>query len=258
MSVWAVSVVRDEADIIASTVTRILAQVDGVIVADNGSRDGTRDLLADLEDTHRHLHVHDDEEPGHYQSRKMSWLAALAAEQGAEWVVPFDADEVWYSRWGTVGDTLRALPANEGIAPAVLYDHVTTGHDDPTIIDPTERITWRRRDPLPLHKVAVRPVARVVIEDGNHGAHYVERCPNPVLEVRHFPYRSGAQMMRKALNGADALAATDLPATTGQHWRDYAALIRARGEDAFVRDVYLGHFHAADPAAAGLVHDPCP
>src|ERR671915_471580 len=46
VTVWAVAVVRDEADIIEATVTRMLRQVDHVLVADNQSVDGTDEVWA--------------------------------------------------------------------------------------------------------------------------------------------------------------------------------------------------------------------
>lgn len=255
MSVWAVAMVKDEADVIEATVGRMLLQVDRVLVADNMSSDGTADLLAGMAAREKRLTVIHDDVVGYYQSEKMSGLAAMAADEGAEWVVPFDADEVWRAQWGTVAEVLRALPAIEGIAPAVLFDHVTTD-GDPAIKDPTRRIQWRRPVQLPLHKVAVRPVARVVIEQGNHGAHYFVACPNPVLEVRHFPYRSGDQFVRKVRNGAAAYAATDLPEHAGAHWRQYGAILDASGPQVLVDEVYRRWFHEADPAAAGLILDP--
>ena len=44
----AVTMVRDEADIIETTVRHMLTQVDVVIVADNRSVDGTREILDSL------------------------------------------------------------------------------------------------------------------------------------------------------------------------------------------------------------------
>ena len=45
-SVWAVTMVRNEADIIGTTVRHLLAQdVDGILVADNGCTDDTRAIL---------------------------------------------------------------------------------------------------------------------------------------------------------------------------------------------------------------------
>src|SRR5262245_51477569 len=108
--------VKDEADIIGFTVARMFGQVDEIIIADNGSTDGTRELLEQLP-----VQLVDDPDPAYYQSRKMTDLAARAAAAGAEWVIPFDADEVWYSPFGRISDVLHGQPTS-AIATADLYD----------------------------------------------------------------------------------------------------------------------------------------
>lgn len=252
LMVCGISVVRDEADIIKETLTNMVAQVDALIVADNGSVDGTRDILSQFEGPN--FTVLDDTDPAHYQSRKMSALAAQAAERGATWVVPFDADEIWRSKEGRVGDVLAKC---QGIhAPAALFNHVATAEDPDT--SPVARMGWRTQEPLGLPKIACRPVLPVTIHEGNHGASYPDGVDRDLLEVRHFPYRSAEQFLRKVRNGAAALAATTLPADVGTHWRQYGELLENAGPEA-VEDWFREHFFTNDPAQAGdLVFDPCP
>lgn len=249
MTVVGVSMVKDEVDIIRSTVEHMLTQVDRVIVADNGSTDGTRDILAGLD-----VDVLDDPEVGYFQSRKMTALAQRAREEGADWVVPFDADEWWYSPFGRIGDVLEAIPDEWLVASAALYDHVATALD-PAEADPVRRIQYRRPYPADLPKVAARTASDLVIEQGNHGAHYTARPAALAgqLVVRHFSYRSAEQFVSKARNGAAAYAATDLPDDSGAHWRGYGRILAEQGEEA-CGDVFRRWFW--QPDARGLVHDP--
>lgn len=249
---YGIARVKDEADIITFTVRRMLEQTDRVMVVDNASTDGTRDLLADLQRQHPdELIVHDDPEVGYWQSRKMTALAAAAGQHGAAWVVPFDADEAWYSPFGRIGDVLAEHP-EAAIVEAALYDHVATG-EDPDGPDPTSRIGWRRAAPGALPKIACRPYPRVEIHQGNHGCDYGQRLAG-LLVVRHFPYRTVEQMIGKARNGAAAYAATDLPEHVGKHWRDYGRLT-----DEQIGDVFRRYFWAADPRKdRGLIFDPAP
>lgn len=260
MTTIAISMVKDEVDIVGHTIRRMLAQVDHVIVADNLSSDGTSQMLDQMQSDAR-LTVLEDRDPAYYQSRKMTALAHHAREMGATWVVPFDADEVWLARDGRVADLLAAQPDDVLVAQAALYDHRATAldHDEQ---DPTARIGWRRREPAPLPKVACRALPRLTIEQGNHGAAY-EHTDHPLtlvnaLHVRHFPYRSPEQFVSKVRNGSAAYAASDLPDHTGAHWRQYGQILESSGEDA-VKDIFREWFWSAHPTSdPELIFDPCP
>ena len=86
-----------------------------------------------------------------------------------------------------------------------------------------------------------------MIEQGNHGARYDAHAPRTSgLVVRHFPYRSPEQFARKAVNGAEAYAAADLPDDVGRHWREYGRILADGGEDA-LSEHYRRWFHVTDP-----------
>lgn len=255
MKTFAVSMVRDEADVIAGTLRHMADEVDELIVADNGSVDGTREILAELA-TVLPLTVLDDLDPAYYQSRKMTALAQRAAERGATWIVPFDADELWYGRM-RIADLLAGAETCN-VATAALYNHLATGLDEPGV-DPFRSMVWRQREPGPLPKVAFRWQTGAVIHQGNHGV----TLPNgaiekPLLEIRHFPARSAEQFTRKGLNGAQAYAGTDLPEHEGAHWRGYGRLVDATGGPDVLGEVFRQHWWYLSPVDAGLVRDPAP
>lgn len=255
MATFGVSMVRDEADIIGGTLRHMADEVDHLIVADNQSTDGTRDILADLVGK-LPLTVLDDPEPAYYQASKMSHLAARAASEGATWIVPFDADELWFARSGRLREVLPALPP-ANVALAQLTNHFSTAID-PDDIDPFRRIVWRQADPAPLAKVAFRWEPGAVIHQGNHGV--TLPCGQEelwALEIRHFPYRSAEQFVRKAKNGAAAYRATNLPESEGAHWRAYGDILDRLGEGALA-DVYRTHFWFLSPTDSDLIHDPAP
>src|SRR5688572_466349 len=115
--------VRDEADIIEWTVLHMLGQCDQVIVTDNGSTVGTREILDALVYL-GNLTIIEDPEPAYYQAHKMTGLAHRAREMGATWVVPFDADELWLSRDGrALCCVLNDLPESVLVCEADLWDH---------------------------------------------------------------------------------------------------------------------------------------
>lgn len=245
MTVAGIAMVRDEADVIGPIVAHMLDQVDFVIVADNGSTDDTRAILEQLAGD---LTIVDDPDPAYRQSAKMTALAALAHERGADRIVPFDADEWWYSPFGRIADALGELAPQWLVTPAAVYDHVATGRD-PESTNPIERMGWRRRDPLALPKVACQWRDDLVIGQGNHRADYAggATTTDALLVVRHFPYRSVEQLVRKVRNGAAAYRAmADLPVDMGTHWRQWGDLLDSAGPDA-LGDLFRKWYWRHDP-----------
>jgi hypothetical protein len=253
--ITAIGMCKDEIDVIEGSVRHMADEVDAIILADNGSTDGTRDVLADLIGQ-LPLTVLDDPDPAYTQSAKMSALAQRAAHSGATWVVPWDMDELWVSWAGRIREVLPALPP-ANVALAQITNHYSTAID-PDETDPFRRMKWRYHEPLSLPKVAFRWEPDAVIHQGNHGVTLPSgRSDIDALEIRHFPYRSAEQFVRKAVNGAAAYKATDLPVTEGAHWRAYGEIFDRFGEQG-LGDVYRRHFWYLSPTDSDLVLDPAP
>lgn len=256
MSVAGVSMVKDEADVIEGCLRHMAGEVDWLLVADNGSTDGTREILDKLS-RELQLVVVDDPDPAYYQSAKMTALADKAYAEGARWIVPFDADEVWTAPT-RLADYLTSLEPWQTVCSAILHNHLRTAVDPPDP-DPFRSMVWRGGG-SPLPKVAVRWEPGCVIEQGNHGAQHPRGANDylPTLTVCHFPARSAEQFTRKSLNGAAAYAATDgLPEDMGAHWRSYGQLVDTHGPEV-LGDVFREHWWYLSPTDAGLVHDPAP
>lgn len=256
MTVVGVAMVRDEADVIEGTLRHMADEVDWLLVADNNSVDGTGEILQQLR---RELPLQwvDDPEPAYYQSAKMTALAEKAAADGATWIVPFDADELWYAPH-RLADVLAGQV--EPIAYARLFNHLATGLDG-NDRDPFRSMVYRQPEPAPLVKVAFRWEPGAVIAQGNHDVQLPSgHLGVPSLEIRHFPARSSAQWTRKGLNGSAAYrAAVDLPETDGAHWRAYGQLVDEFGPEVLATIFKEHWWYAADRiAAAGLVRDPAP
>ncbi len=93
--------VRDEEDIIADNIRFHMTQgVETFIVTDNGSVDGTREILESLRGE---IDIEIIDEASHTidQDLWMTRMACRLREQGrADWVILGDADEFWVSRSG--------------------------------------------------------------------------------------------------------------------------------------------------------------
>lgn len=201
--VWGVSVVRDEADVLESVVRHMFAQgVDHLLIADNRSQDGTTALLQRLSCEQPNLHVARDREPAYHQSEKMTWLAHQAWRAGADWIVPFDADEFWFARNASLAEHLRGQSV--GIVHAAFH-HMVPTKPAPEPLEEAEFIL----DATPSWpgKVALRshPLAEII--PGNHGA---SRVGGEIqgLFIAHAQYRSPLQVARKVRQGAAAARLT--------------------------------------------------
>jgi glycosyltransferase involved in cell wall biosynthesis len=269
VSVAAVMLVKDEADIVEATVRHLLWHVDFVSVADNLSTDGTYELLHALqaEFGHDRLEVGLDEEIAYYQARKTSELAARMLDLGHGWVIPCDADEIWHANdLRPLRDYLAGIAPDVAQIEAPIYHHLPTSLDPGAgegyaatagpPIPPPARIGWRQRSHGQLPKVACRLRPGLEIHQGNHSAYAPGGgLKGSGLSIRHFPWRSEDQFVRKIRNGAAAYAATNLPADTGAHWRAFGS----PPDEARIRDWYRTWAHQPDPARDDtLLYDPAP
>jgi glycosyltransferase involved in cell wall biosynthesis len=232
--------VRDEADIVGAMIDHHLAQgVDTLIVTDNGSVDGTAELLEGYAADGR-IVLHHDPEHRKQQAVTVTRMAREAAtEHGADWVINADADEFWLP--SAEGLTLK--DAFSGIPKAVQAFDVPV-HDmiGPAALAGTglQRLVYRDlRSTEALHRVGLKAHAThdavhigdpdVEVVQGNHFVSLENRGPVPAgseVEVLHFPWRSWEQYSRKVRNAGSAYENSDLTPSPNHHgMRDYRRLL---------------------------------
>lgn len=171
----AISCVRNEEDIIETNVRHLLAEgVDLMLVLDH-SEDRTSAILHQIEKETGKVEVlidHNDEAE-YRQDVWMNELAAIAHDKGADWILPFDADEFWFAPGHTLKYTLENAPAPK--LYATLWHHIDWDHK----VVPAER----------LPKVAYRYSPDAVLTLGAHDVS-IAASESGLLEVRHLQYRS--------------------------------------------------------------------
>ena len=116
--------VRDEIDVVAATIEHFLDQEAAhLVVTDNGSVDGTREVLAEYVATGR-VSVIDEPDHTFRQSHWVTRMARVAAtEHGADWVINADADEFWVPQdRTTLAGSLAAVGPEHGLVQARRTD----------------------------------------------------------------------------------------------------------------------------------------
>ena len=222
--VWGVTMVRNEQDIVVPCLKHLLAQgVDHLLVADNLSDDDTPALLEQLAASDRRIHLARDIEPAYFQAEKMTHLARSAQRAGADWIIPFDADEFWFAEEGSLREFFvraTADPSTPKTIRALLHDTIPT---ETTAVPPTQATYVMDSTWTPPGKVAYRAHRLALLTMGNHGVKRVGGLGSG-LRIAHLLYRSPEQIARKARKGAEAVARANGPDYVGAHWRALDAL----------------------------------
>jgi hypothetical protein len=238
-----VCMVRDEVDIIGLSVAHHLGECDAVLVIDNGSRDGTSEVLEKLGSIR--LVCIRDETPAFDEMGMQDRLQELAAVTfGADWVVPFDADEFWHARSGR---PLREVLPELGVdgCTAVVYEHVAREGNAAAILD------WRYACAWPWPKSCLRRGHRLSLSVGHHELQGPGKVDREALMVRHLPWRSLTQMRARVHRNSTqerAGAHAEMFRSVDSGYRDLDAL-----PDDALEAVWLSMC-----APEGLVHDPVP
>ncbi|RZS44213.1 glycosyltransferase involved in cell wall biosynthesis [Herbihabitans rhizosphaerae] len=246
--------VRDEIDVLAACVEHhIAAGVDLIIATDNGSVDGTAELLAEYADAGV-VELHHEPAQDYEQGRWVTRMARRAAEaHGADWVINGDADEFHWPP--SLKDALSTVDSEYGTVELrrdnlVADPAVTGGWPHRLVLRDTESLSTRGTRIGP--KSAHRGDQNVVVAQGNHGVSgplIGPAAPRSPMEILHVPDRSYEQFSRKITNGGAAYAAnTRLPTEVGWHWRDDYALLL----DGELPTVYAARQRDADAVAKGL------
>lgn len=229
--------VRSEEHIVATCIGHLLntVRVDRVYVMDNGSTDGTPDLLRRI--ARRTDRVIIDTDPGAFRHGEIiTALAHRAMADGFTWLLPTDADEFL---WLRPGRSLAALCCRDDIGgyrldlcnflqarfirrdwPGALgfmaVAAIPTGSmptDEAQVTAgkvPFVRITYPT-------KILVRAAPALAITFGNHDATGTAGplVPLPDAEILHAPMRSFDRLHRRAEAGRRSHVTTPEP---GQNW----------------------------------------
>jgi len=243
--------VKDEADIIEANIkTHASLGVDGFVVMDNNSTDGTRDILVRLQKEFEIVIV--DEKGEYNQAKWMRELAYIAKKKlGADWVINNDADEFWLPTnelnlkenlafKGSVltVDRYNMLLCKEGDFFDSLY-YVRN-----PIFYSKERQQNSDKLSIILTKIGpktiINPHGLIYLRGGNHKALHIANMRDYLksgydkikrfkdIEVFHYPIRSFAQF-EKNIKNRKKLLESSKKVSMGPHYRRWVEIYN-RGE----------------------------
>lgn len=216
--IWAVTMVRNESVTLPVIVKHFRQQgISRVLVVNHLSTDDTLESLAPFGDF---VQVAQYDHAAYEQRAVMTLASRFANECGASWIIPFDADEIW---WPTRGRTLAELleSSTTDKIPAPHYDFLPPSN--PLENFSPENFRLRRFKPNPMPKTAFRAHPKAIVSMGNH---WVQRpgSSGDGLVIAHYPYRSREQLRKKVKEGASAINVLGNTKGLGTHWQQWNAM----------------------------------
>lgn len=263
--------IKNEADIIADNIHFHASQgVDCFVVMDNGSTDGTREIVESLKSSYDML-VIDRPELDYQQS---NWKTEMAVKSrkilGADWSIANDADEFWIAssgslknkltRWGSILQCKRVnmLPDER------FFDKDASWVDFPyrvksPILNKGQDIISDDRFSVSLSningKVIVNNRGLIRVKGGNHRAWHTWGFLNQKqaadITVYHYPIRSRENFTSHIKNRAALLKAG--VTKMGYHYRRWVRLYNEGKLDEELERLALSEKDAATLLNFGVI-----
>ena len=209
MRLVAVSIVKNEADIIEAFVRHTQAWVDHHLIFDHDSTDGTREILQALRAEGLPIDLFTDDALGNLQSARSNHLTRRAATQlTADWILPLDADEIFTGPGRTGLEQILASLQAEQPASLPLVNYYPTAQDDLAEPNPVLRLRHCQLTPSPTRKVIVpRALAldpAVVAGKGSHALYrgdtpLPDQALPPAFHLSHLALRSAEHQALRAV-----------------------------------------------------------
>lgn len=283
---WVIGMAKDEGDIIDHTMYHFAANgAAGMIIADNLSKDDTREKMEEAKaniakyNPNIEIIILEDNVVAYTQSEKMTNLASIAKSHGAQWIIPFDIDEIWHAHDKTLQEAFEILDLFKADAYKVLYtNHSITEFDEPAT-SPFHSMQWKWALPT-NHKSCFK------FRDGDNfvrisnGNHFVQHNAWDIgvniktmiddyghdkiifgpqlIEIRHFQWRSLDHFMKKVLNAYESCKALGEGADlyNGAAWEEHFKVYESDGLEGLTRFYEKNILVTGDTGT--LIHDPAP
>jgi SAM-dependent methyltransferase len=232
--------VRDEKDVIKHNIEFHLRNgVDFIIATDNGSVDGTKEILLKYQDRGQ-LYLIEQPDKDYSQAEWVNKMGDIAFNYfKSDYIFHCDADEFWYAKKGNLKTEVRKkknIDVFEVSIRNVLLSFNNYKEKFPkdckySVIHPTEtndlekdslnkNIYLFRYPPKVIYRTAK---IYIPVVQGNHGVAATEDVvidSSNNIFIYHFPVRSWEHFSTKVINGGSSYENNKkLPKSVGFHWR---------------------------------------
>lgn len=252
-----VSMVKNEADVIEAMVRHNAQYLDHMTIIDNGSTDGTLQILTALRDEGLPIDLRVDTSLGHLQTAVINQFVSSPDCDRSAFVFFLDGDEFLCVDRNEFRAFLATRPASFSMTWKTFVPTPRDNRRDPNVVT---RITHaRRREPggFVYTKAVLSPVDEgpIVVRAGSHGFRGMKLVPHPTMRLAHFPVRSVQQIACKALLGSWNVQLRGRRRQEAQQWFELADRIREGGLPTAAELRVLGASYAA-PRPIRLGADP--
>ena len=220
MRLVAVSIVKNEADIIEPFVRHTLARVDHHFIFDHDSTDGTRQILHALQAEGLALTLFTDDALGNLQQIRSNYLTKLAADtQQADWIFPLDADEILIGPNRADLEKILSGLASDRPASLPLLNYCPTEADDPTQKNPVLRLRYCQSQASRTKKIII-PRALALNPAVSAGKALPDQPMPEAFHLAHLALRSPQhQILRVVLAELQKLSRGRSHAGLDEHYR---------------------------------------
>ncbi|MFA5828056.1 MAG: glycosyltransferase family 2 protein [Candidatus Shapirobacteria bacterium] len=238
--------VRDEEDVIEDNICFHLNNgVDHIVVIDNGSIDGTTDVL-DKYSKKGILNYRIVKEHTYEQDKWVSSMAEEAIDNlGATHLIHCDADEMWFPNNGSLRETIRDMV---GVNYVNVLNYLPPERDEGEgiaamnlmVVKPLKypkTLLKMYSDKFLLYEYAPKVITTREYRKIGYGNHEIKRGSGGLNEekiirndifIHHFPIRSFEHFKCKVINGGTAYEKNPLnDPNIGWHWKAWYKIYKA-------------------------------
>lgn len=261
----AISIVRNESDVIEAFVRYHSEIFDKVVIINHNSQDDTPIILQQLQDEGLPLEVREENLYYHGQAECMTTLAhEVWQKYHPKWIVPLDGDEFFVMK-GDFGQLWKEMPKLEHVLFPLWHNYVPTQYDPVQEQNILRKMKYKNRYiNRNQHKVIIpghlMQIDSTYLPEGNHELYYKNGEPvsysiTEMVHIAHFPVRSSEQIKRKAFVGWPSKLANPLNnghAPTWSHWKLFYDKFRDGGDLTFEEMQALAAGYTTDQTPGGV------